>query len=126
MRNLIFVFLFTLTGSYANNFSNDELKSSSVEPVPSFEKSTNGIYDFDGFDLGSLSKDLIINSISMKIEQGENSCTVSISATINLAGNGVEIKVSATASSCEEAVAEAISGAKATIKAVKQLLKAEE
>ncbi len=72
---LIFVFLFALTSSYANNFSNNDLKISEIEDI-SIENVASNDLDFE-----SLSIDLISftssyevknNSTSMNTFQAEN------------------------------------------------------
>jgi hypothetical protein len=99
---LIFVFLFALTSSYANNFSSVELKSSTIKNV-SIENSIDNIA-FNDFDFKSLS-----------IEIKAGSCTISASGSIA----GFSISISVTASSCKEALAEL----RSTIKEVKAMFK---
>ena len=108
MRNfiLIFVFLFALTGSYANNFSTDEFFNSSVEFVSSFDD----IYDFDGFEIKSIS-----------VESIEGQCTVTIKADFHLEAISDPINLTISTTDCEDAIDEAIAGIESAYNKLKDL-----
>ncbi len=107
---LILVFMFALTGSsYANNFSNSELKNSLIENI-SIERSVDTINDFKG-----------LKDIKIIIVIEDESCTVTITASTGIFGIGkAEVSASATAETCEEAASEAAKGVVAAVKKLKE------
>tara|TARA_B110001450_G_C17662318_1_gene497821 strand:- start:3746 stop:4069 length:324 start_codon:yes stop_codon:yes gene_type:complete len=102
---LMFVFLFALTGSYANSFSNDELSKSNL----SIEYFSDQINDLEN----------LVVEVTMNLDE----CTVSVSGTIGIGGSNVTVAISSTKTTCGEARAEVLGELKQTIKDVKEMLK---
>ncbi len=105
---LILVFMFALTGSsYANNFSNSELKNSLIENV-SIERSVGTINDFEG-----------LKDIKIIIVIEDESCTVTVTGSADIGIGEVEVSVTVTAETCEEAASKAAKGLVAAVKKFK-------
>ena len=109
MQKLILVFMFALTGSsYANNFSNNELKNSLIENV-SIERSVDTINDFKG-----------LKDIKIIIVIEDESCTVTVTGSADIFSMlGVEVSVTVTAETCEKAASKAAKGLVAAVKKLK-------
>ncbi len=106
---LILVFMFALTGSsYANNFSNSELKNSLIENV-SIERSVDTINDFEG-----------LKDIKIIIVIEDESCTVTITGSADIGILKTDVSVTVTAETCEEASSEAVKGVVAAVKKLKE------
>jgi len=102
---LIFVFLFALTSSYANSFSNDELSKSNL----SIEYFSDQINDLEN----------LVVEVTMNLDE----CTFAVSGTIGIGGSNVTVAISSTKPTCGEARAEVLAELKQTIKDVKEMFK---
>jgi len=102
---LMLVFLFALTGSYANSFSNDELSKSNL----SIEYFSDQINDLEN----------LVVEVTMNLD----TCTVSASGTIGVGGSNVTVSISSTKNTCREARAEVLGELRQTLRDVRKMLK---